>query len=171
MPGMHIEGVPEEAANRLRDLLDPNDELTTDAVIDDARDPSSPLHRYFEWDDSEAAEKYRQVQAGLLIRRVRVVWQPSKKSEPRRVRAFVSTHDLDTGLNPTQEKGAYRAVESIAASEELLLKHIQREIDRLTRKYKDVKEFADLLRGAAEQIEQADSGEDEGEGGSAAIAV
>jgi len=39
-------------------------------VVNAARSPSSPLHPYFDWDDSSAAEKYRLDQARALIRSV-----------------------------------------------------------------------------------------------------
>jgi len=42
-------------------------------VVDAARPPRSTLHRYFEWDDSIAGEAYRLIQAGALIRSVRVI--------------------------------------------------------------------------------------------------
>lgn len=47
-------------------------ELTPQAVVDAARDPDHPLHRCFLWDDTEAAERYRQAQARTLIYSVRV---------------------------------------------------------------------------------------------------
>lgn len=46
--------------------------LTPDAVVDDAQDISSPLHAYFTWDDSEAANQFRLDQARTLIRNVKV---------------------------------------------------------------------------------------------------
>lgn len=42
-------------------------------VVAEARSVASPLHHYFEWDDSVAAEAYRLDQARVLIRSVRVV--------------------------------------------------------------------------------------------------
>lgn len=48
--------------------------LTASAVVEAARDPSSPLHGEFEWDDSEAAVRYRLYQARTLIRRVRLLY-------------------------------------------------------------------------------------------------
>lgn len=42
--------------------------ITPRALVDAARDPDSPLHSFFEWDDSEAAEKYREMQARTLLR-------------------------------------------------------------------------------------------------------
>jgi hypothetical protein len=42
------------------------------AVVEAARDPQSPLHQFFEWDDTEAAAQYRLEQARKLITRVRI---------------------------------------------------------------------------------------------------
>lgn len=46
--------------------------LPPGAVVAAARDPASPLHQYFTWDDGEAADKCRLAEAGMLIRRVRI---------------------------------------------------------------------------------------------------
>lgn len=51
---------------------DPDGLIQPAVVVDEAEDPESPLHRYFEWDDTEAARAYRLVQARSLIARVRV---------------------------------------------------------------------------------------------------
>lgn len=62
-------------------------ELTPPAVVDAARPEESPLHSCFEWDDGRAAEQYRLVQAGTLIRRVRVTVITGDTTN--RVREFV----------------------------------------------------------------------------------
>lgn len=60
-------------AARLAKIAEENGgNLTPDAVLEDARSKKSPLHDQFEWDDSEAAHKYRIEQARVLIRSVRV---------------------------------------------------------------------------------------------------
>jgi hypothetical protein len=41
--------------------------LTPADVVKKASDPRSPMHRYFTWDDSVAARKYREDQARALI--------------------------------------------------------------------------------------------------------
>jgi len=46
--------------------------LTPETVVEAARDPRSPLHSQFEWDDEAAGEAYRIQQARALIKRVRV---------------------------------------------------------------------------------------------------
>jgi hypothetical protein len=56
----------EEIAERTGGRLTPED------AIMDARDPESPLHPHFTWDESEAAHKQRLYEARTLIRSVRV---------------------------------------------------------------------------------------------------
>lgn len=41
--------------------------LTAEKVVEHAADPTHPLHGFFEWDDTEAARKYRIAQARELI--------------------------------------------------------------------------------------------------------
>lgn len=66
-------------------------ELTPSNVIATARDPQSPLHAHFEWDDDVAARAYRLDQAGRLIIRARVrILPPDPESlKPVRVRARI----------------------------------------------------------------------------------
>jgi len=62
--------------------------LTASKVVDAARNPASPLHACFEWDDDVAAEGYRLEQARRLIRGVKVVVTESETTlaAPRYVR-------------------------------------------------------------------------------------
>lgn len=60
--------------------------LHAEQVIQAAADPTSPLHRFFTWDDTEAARRYRLVQARTLIR-VAVVVEPTTL---QKIRAYVS---------------------------------------------------------------------------------
>lgn len=46
--------------------------ITPAQVVNAARDPASPMHDYFEWDNDAAAEKYRIDQARTLIRSCRI---------------------------------------------------------------------------------------------------
>lgn len=61
--------------------------LTADMIVSAARKSKSPLHGYFEWDDSVAAEKHRTTQARELVRSITVRFENSPTQEP--VRAFV----------------------------------------------------------------------------------
>ena len=63
-----------------------NRPVTPSMVLEAARAKDSPLHGLFVWDDTEAAEKYRLIQAGGFLRAV-VKILPGGSREP--VRASV----------------------------------------------------------------------------------
>lgn len=64
--------------------------LSAEIVLGAATSTRSPLHKYFEWDDSEAARKYRLQQATNLIlgaKFVVMLQEQEKNSLPTAVRA------------------------------------------------------------------------------------
>lgn len=62
------------ARDRLVELSEENNgQITTSLVLKDAKRKESPLHDYFEWDDTKAAHQHRLQQARMLIKRVNVV--------------------------------------------------------------------------------------------------
>lgn len=69
-----------------------NGRLTPADVLEAAKAKSSPLHKAFEWDDTEAARKFRLEQASYLIRSIEVVViaTKGKAQQPTTVRAFVN---------------------------------------------------------------------------------
>lgn len=69
--------------------------LTPKNVVDASRPEDSPLHNEFEWDDEVAAEKYREVQAGHIIRSIIVDVEDCVSEEPVTVRAFVNVEKDD----------------------------------------------------------------------------
>lgn len=62
-------------------------QITPVDVVEAARDPASPLHGHFEWQDTLAAEQWRLAQARTLIASVRVKLQSAPERPP--LRAFV----------------------------------------------------------------------------------
>jgi hypothetical protein len=71
--GSHFGGDAQAVGEALEAVHSVNDEMPAEAVVDAARDPTSPLHSYFEWNDTVAAEQYRLHQARSLIRAVTVI--------------------------------------------------------------------------------------------------
>ena len=63
--------------------------LSPRSLLDASRHVNAPLHGEFEWDDSVAAENYRESQAATIIRNIYVV-RADKVNEEVSVRAFVS---------------------------------------------------------------------------------
>ena len=70
-----------------------NEPLQPSVIVEAARDKKSPLHPHFEWDDSVAAEAYRQDQARDLVRSLTIDISKSNL-EKRPVRAFLN---VETG--------------------------------------------------------------------------
>lgn len=88
---------------------DPDGLVQPERVVEAASNPDSPLHRYFEWDDSEAAHQWRLAQARRLVVRV-VVRDGSRK--PVRVNVTIRKAD------GTERRG-YVPAERAASDEDL----------------------------------------------------
>lgn len=92
----------QEIVEAIKALEDKDGGVTPDAVVEAARDPESPLHDRFEWDDAKAAAQQRIATARRLIVSVKLSVRYQKVS----VRAPVYTRD------PSAAKGeqGYRNV-------------------------------------------------------------
>jgi len=65
--------------------------LTAARVVQEAINPQSPLHAYFQWDNRKAAHAYRLQQAQYLLRSIEVVIQ--EKGKAVALRAFYPVTD------------------------------------------------------------------------------
>ena len=63
----------EERLKALQDIERAAGRLTPEAVVEAARDPASPLHGWFTWDDEAAAHMQRIYQARRLIASVQLI--------------------------------------------------------------------------------------------------
>jgi hypothetical protein len=110
-------------------------ELTPEAVVADATHNNSPLHSFFEWDDSEAAQQYRLQQARGLIRAVVAIY-PRKKGEPVKQRAYVHI------LQPTPHYQEVSHAMSQKETRDIVLKRAWSELQAWRLRYKELEEFA-----------------------------
>lgn len=99
----------------LRGLYERDGRLTPPQVVAAAADPDSPLHDRFCWDDTEAADRYRKVQARRLIQDVMVVIERPDRSTVG-VRAYVNvTVDVgDDEADPPDEREYVATVDALA---------------------------------------------------------
>ena len=119
-------------------------ELTPSDVLADAKNPNSPLHSFFEWSDTKAAQEYRLHQARGLIRAVVAVYVSEDKLAVR-TKAFVHI----------PEPGAphYRSADAAMSTKktrDLVLQRAWREFQQWRSRYADLKEFGDLFAKAEE---------------------
>lgn len=114
-------------------------ELTPEDVVQDARNPNSPLHSFFEWDDTAAAEQHRLQQARGLIKAVVAVYvQPDKPA----VRTKMFVHVNEPGAPHYREKSHAMSQKK---TREMVLRRAWNELQQWRRRYADLKEFADLI--------------------------
>lgn len=117
--------------------------LTPEAVVERARDPSSALHPMLTWDDSEAGEQYRLLQARGLIRRVVVHIERPADNEPVKIRAFVNVERGSTEYVPVA------VVKSDEAATASVIHHLLadlRSVQQRLSRYADYLEASDELR-------------------------
>lgn len=124
-------------------------------VVEFARSPNTALHKFFTWDDSEAAKKYRLIQAQQLIVRYRIsIVTPEEKVIS--VRNFVSlSSDRVAG------GGGYRKLSDVLADDALrsqLLKDALADLTALRRKYQTLKELSGVW-DAVDAIAPTEQGE------------
>jgi hypothetical protein len=110
--------------------------LTPHNLVEESRPEDAPLHKCFEWDDSVAAEKWRETQAAYIIRSVEVTVE--KSNEP--TRAFVVT--------VSDDKREYQSIGYVlrdTSSREYLLEQAKRELTSFRRKYQNLFELSQVF--------------------------
>jgi hypothetical protein len=141
-------GLAPEALAEMRGLYENNGMLTPEAVLAAASKPNSALHGAFEWDDSEAARKYRLEQARDLIQKVKVQIISSDEKITY-VRAYVSLPSDREG------NGGYRSTVKVLSDAEQraeLISLALKELATFRKKYAELSELAAVF----EAIEQMD---------------
>lgn len=126
---------------QLQDVFTQYSVLTPKLLVEVARPESHPLHDRFEWDDTVAGEKYRQVQAAELIRSVKISYTMAPGAQPHSVRAFHSV--------PRPEGRTYEPIESIADNDftrQLVIRTAEREWRAMKKRYGHLVEFIELIR-------------------------
>lgn len=107
-------------------------------VVERSRPETAPLHSCFEWDDAEAAEKYREEQARGMIRSLSVVVESVPEVEaPVTVRAF---HHVEHTYQPIS------VVVNDADKMKELLQRAMCELDSFKKKYSQLSELKPIFR-------------------------
>ena len=131
--------------DHLQTIYDREGDLTPDLVVDEWRNPDHPMHDRLTWDDGQAAEAYRRVEAAKLIRSVRIRYVTEQG--PKDLRAFVAVTRND------RLASSYTPTETALADptqRKLLLAAMRREWQHLKAKYDHMTEFAELIRADLE---------------------
>ena len=131
------------AGNYLKELEEKNGELTPALILEESRDENAVLHNCFEWNDGAAAEKYRLIQAGMIIRNITVKIE-KHGTESRITRAFVNISD-----EAQKDKGVFVTIEKSLQNEsykQQLLKNALYELQTFKNKFQRLSELANVFK-------------------------
>ena len=108
-------------------------------IVDASRPDDAPLHPAFEWNDSVAAELFRQDQARTLIRQI-VTLEKTESEEPVYVRAFFKIDPEESTYEPTI------VIMNDAEKRKQLLAIAKRELKQFKAKYSTLNELASVFK-------------------------
>lgn len=129
---------------RLHLLAKSSGTITADDVIEDARDPESPLHDSFEWDIDKAAQQHWIATANRLINgyRVEVTVDNRTLSAP----VYIRSPDVPT---------RYMHVENMATERDVAIAALRREGERVQAAIGRMQAVAAVL-GLSSQMDSVD---------------
>lgn len=117
-------------------------EKTPHNIVELARDENNPLHGEFEWNDTVAGEKYREIQAREMLRCI-IQHEEDESGKEITIRAFVNT----------TETNVYDTIEAVVRNEteyENLLKTALKELESFKKKYHSLKELKPVFEAMKE---------------------
>lgn len=129
--------------------------IKPEIVVEEATPKRSPLHKYFTWDNSEAAVQWRLEEARRIVRSVRIIHDDSPAAEQPIIRAFVSVKASDEDrFDGTGYVSMTRAM-SVGFYHDQVLAAAKNELEQWRRRYADLKEFGLLYQAIDEALEVA----------------
>ena len=135
-----------QKAGELFEQLEAENDLTAARVVEESRAEDAVLHDEFEWDDSEAANKYREGQARHLINAITIATVKAEGCDkPIPVRAFFNVSADST----------YTSVVSIANSAEKtanLVAQAKRELITFSNKYNAIQSYLSGVFDAIKEV-------------------
>ena len=131
--------------SHLHHLREENGGLRPEDVVEDAADPKSPTHDWFEWDDTEAARLHRITQARYLLRSINVVVKVN--DEPQVTRLF---------YNVMVQQRVYVTVGEVQREEDMrrqVLEQALKALDSWRRKYALYQELFPIIEAVGEFLD------------------
>lgn len=110
-------------------------------VLEDARSQKSPIHDMFNWDDEEAAEKFRKMQAGMLLTNLVVRVKVIKGSKTEEIDMPVR---LVVNRAPNHGASAHEHIRDVLSDRDMRQKMLEAAADEMIsieRRYSYLKEL------------------------------
>lgn len=113
------------------------DSFSPAQIVEAAKDKNTELHKCFTWDDSIAAQKYREHQARMLVAQL-VIKAETTDREPVAVRVIAST------ATRNEYKPVVKLIEAEQGYADLLARAIN-ELKAFQQKYKAITELREIF--------------------------
>lgn len=120
-------------------------------ILEEAQSKDSPLHEFFEWDDTAAAEKYRLEQARYMARSIVVIVEHEDTGEPKELRAFPCV-TVETA-NPGRTSH-YVSLTMVKGDQKLLADVVRQAKSELRAFRNKYEAYAENFRGLFEEIDR-----------------
>lgn len=131
-----IKGIFKGDADRVYDEIKTLPAVTPKAVLEKAKDKKSELNKCFTWNNDEAAEKYRLIEARRIIQLLVVSPRDSEDAQPVRI------------FQISSEKNQYQENEYFMRNEDeyqVLLKRAKSELHAFQQRYSMLSELEEIL--------------------------
>ena len=136
----------------LREIAAAHDgRLIAEDVVDAARDPDSPLHDHFEWDDEKAGDAFRLIQAGMLIRRIKV---HVMRDDGDGAAKMMTVRSLVSLPEARANRAGYESIDTVLGDKrkrEELLAQALKDMEALQRRYDNLTELSEVW-GAMKRV-------------------
>ena len=137
-----------------KDLIDKEGAVTPQRLVEVSKPKDAPLHDEFEWNNTIAAQKYREEQARQIIKNIVIIEVKEEEAQPKAVKCWVNS---DRAFVPTDE-GAHRYVTINAALNDTswrdnLLKAARRDMLSFIAKYKRLTELGKIISDITDFLE------------------
>lgn len=153
-PGYSPAGVSAQTAHDVISDLYAKGKKTAKDLVDASRADDAPLHRLFEWDDSIAAERFREDQARTIIRHIATIEEPEDMEEMDRrpviVRSFFHIDDTTSDYEPTT------VILQNPDKKMMLLSMARREMEQFKAKYAALTELTGVFDAIDKVLSELD---------------
>lgn len=141
--------------SELRSIKNKHGEVTPENVLNEARVESSILHSFFEWNDTEAARRYRLSQASKMLRAIEV--KIIKDDEPLYIRAYeVLQRGGEFKNRKSVEYKSVSSIEDFSPLKKFLIGDLKRVVKKLSL-YDNCEKIIEHLTEAVLLIEKLES--------------
>ena len=155
-PGFRLKANP-QLVGEVCHQLEQDGKLTPKDLVNASRDKNAPLHHLFEWRDGVAAEKYREVQAGYIIRSVTIkITEIPSEVTTLNLNITEAKEEKVRFYHAVERDGCYDNINNIAADEEKideLLKLCKRDALAFKEKYNVLRSVLPKLFDALDELE------------------